>query len=306
MTVTWTTLSKANGVITHYEVEVGTFPTQTSGTTSHTQRGLTPFQVYLVKVRACTKPGCGLFSQIPVKTNEATPNEAPGRFQNTATNSRSVTLPWKRLEDRNIRGVLTRYELKYTNGRSSPTVTDPVTDGSKTVMYTLLGLEPFTTYSFTVAACTAKGCGPLSAIVSVKSKQIAPDEVRKFRVGTVSNVSAQLAWEKLTVVGGILTGYKIAVSTSGAPAREMPMNAKAVRYTVRNLQPFTDYIFSIVAVTEGGEGAPTSAQKRTCQGFPLQTSLGLKSTRQSDTSIDLVWNPLSERDAKGYVVKYSF
>ena len=86
----------------------------------------------------------------------------------------------------------------------------------------------------------------------------------------------------------------------------MPMNAKAVRYTVRNLQPFTDYIFSIVAVTGGGEGAPTSARKRTCQGFPLQTSLGLKSTRQSDTSVDLVWNPLSERDTKGYVVKYSF
>ena len=71
MTVTWTTPSKANGVITHYEVQVGSFATQTSGTTSHTQRGLTPFQEYQVKVRACTNAGCGLFSQIPVKTNEA-------------------------------------------------------------------------------------------------------------------------------------------------------------------------------------------------------------------------------------------
>ena len=82
----------------------------------------------------------------------------------------------------------------------------------------------------------------------------------------MSNVSAQLAWDQLTVVGGILTGYKITVSISSGHVLDISIGAATVSRTVPNLQPFTDYTFSIAAVTGGGVGTATSVQKRTCQG----------------------------------------
>ena len=70
----------------------------------------------------------------------------------------SVMLTWNELACLQQNGDITGYMIQYVG--NSQTITNSSSDASTT--YTVQGLDPFTEYSFSVAAVNSNGTGPFS------------------------------------------------------------------------------------------------------------------------------------------------
>ena len=70
----------------------------------------------------------------------------------------SVMLTWNELDCLQRNGDITGYMIRYD--RDSQLISDSSSDASTT--YTVQGLDPFTEYSFSVAAVNSIGTGPFS------------------------------------------------------------------------------------------------------------------------------------------------
>ena len=95
------------------------------------------------------------------------PSSPPLNFVASPSDSRSIVLRWDPPlpEDRN--GPITNYLIAV-----SVIETQEVFEINTTMtMFRLLGLTPYTTYEFTIAASTEVGLGPYSAAVSVQTPE---------------------------------------------------------------------------------------------------------------------------------------
>ena len=190
-----------NGIIRHYaihiiEVNTGMEYPSTSGVTQKAIDSLHPYYNYTCAVSAVTSQTGPFSIELNVRTSEdgrstktvsmivlippmppsnelyisellacsllfsSVPNGQPTNVDATADSSTSVTIFWDPPSPENQNGVIIAYAINLTTVGSG----DVSQYSSSTDNITIPSLNPFTSYTFTVAAQTSAGTGPFTTI----------------------------------------------------------------------------------------------------------------------------------------------
>ncbi len=197
VTLTW------NGNAASYEVYLvaGTWNEPTSGiavtASPYTFTGLTPGTEYAVGVRAICDNGTSDWVTATVITDEH-PCYTPTALTVTDVTLTSATLGWTPGE------AETQWQLHVTGTNYDETIT------VNTNPYTLTGLTPAVTYSFTVSAvCSETQTSDPSEAETFTTGSCQP--VSGVNVSNVTTNSAQVSW---TAVQGV-NGYEVEYGASG-------------------------------------------------------------------------------------------
>lgn len=240
ITLTWTA-SDSEGV-TGYEIWRNGSKIGTTTTTSYTDTGLTAGTTYVYAIKAFNAAGnvSAASSSLSVKTEDGgdtQPPTAPTALAESAKTANSVTLSWTASTD-NV-GV-TGYDI-YNGSNLAGSVAGTVTS------FTVNGLTPSTTYSFTVKAKDAAGneSNPSQALsVTTQSAPASSNlivnpgfELYTGTTGIANN------WTK-SATSGVTSAYQIVAApvASGSKAQQIEGSGLASGNTVM--------IYQYVPVTE--------------------------------------------------------
>lgn len=178
---------------------------------------------------------------------DPTPPTAPANLAVSNVTSTSAVLTWDTSTD-NV-GV-TGYKIYRGSTLAAST-------NGTTLTYTLTGLTPSTSYSYSVRA--VDGAGNQSANSNVvtfttlapQPDTESPSAPSSLTASAITSSSVTLTWSASTDNVGV-AGYRIYNGTALAGT------TNGLSYTVSGLQPETSYTFTVVAFDEAGNASPPS------------------------------------------------
>ncbi|XP_041469805.1 usherin-like [Lytechinus variegatus] len=186
-------------------------------------------------------------------------------------------------------GAIQRYVI-YRNG----TVLSQTTLTS----YRDSDLLPYTTYSYSVEACTSGGCTTSDA-VTVTTIQMAPSGLDSPVVLQTDSTWIQLSWDYPTNTNGIITKFQL-LFRSGCPLTTQPFEQTcpfedyssidkdlALIHNVTGLRPYTRYEFVVVAFNDAGRVESSPVQESTLSALPVFVSSS-KPSISSNTNNSLI------------------
>ncbi|XP_014240160.1 neogenin isoform X2 [Cimex lectularius] len=290
--------------------------------TFYTLTGLKKFTEYFVWVVAYNHYGPGINSdEITVKTLSDVPSEPPTNVTVEATSSSSLTVRWDPPSPEGCNGVITGYKLRYRmrdrRGRSE-TVT---TAGNKRV-HVLTGLDKSSIYQVRIWAINVNGTGPPTDWYTIETYEKDLDETTV--PDKPSDLKAKANGDSITVVWSppkntnILVREYIITWGKGIPDDYVEkLDGKQRHYVIKNLEPNSEYVISLRARNERGDGPLAYENVRTKLEniaepiTPLLPPIGLKATVVSSTSVVLFWTDTTlapdqvVNDGRYYVVRYN-
>ncbi|WP_445013540.1 glycosyl hydrolase family 18 protein [Paenibacillus oleatilyticus] len=243
--------STDNVGVTGYDVYQGGALVGNAATTSYTVSGLTPSTSYTFTVKAKDAAGnvSAASNAVTVTTDGAptdtTPPTAPTGVSASNVTSTSVTLTWTASTD-NV-GV-TGYDV-YQGG--------VLVGNAATTSYTVSGLTPSTSYTFTVKAKDAAGnVSAASNAVSVKTNGTSNDTTPPtaptgVSASNVTSSSVTLTWTASTDNVGV-TGYDVYQGST------LVGSVATTSYTVTGLTASTSYTFTVKAKDAAGNVSAAS------------------------------------------------
>ncbi|XP_062709331.1 neogenin isoform X2 [Aedes albopictus] len=281
---------------------------------------LRPYTEYTLYVVPWNQMGMGDPShEIVVKTHSSVPSEAPSNVTLEASSSTSITIRWQPppVEDRN--GQITGYKIRYRKNKK-PLQVD--TTPANVRHWELKGLDRLSAYQVKIAAMTVNGSGPFSEWHHIETYENDLDE---------SQVPGQPGWiktrpgaESITVLWAPPNHQEIKVRNyilgwgKGIPDEDTNDVEENIRsFEIRNLEPNTEYVISLRARNNMGDGPPIYDTVRTREDSPieaptpLEVPVGLRAIPMSGTSIVVYWTDttLSKSqhvtDNRHYVVKFN-
>ncbi|EAT33150.1 AAEL014592-PA [Aedes aegypti] len=281
---------------------------------------LRPYTEYTLYVVPWNQMGMGDPShEIVVKTHSSVPSEAPSNVTLEASSSTSITIRWQPppVEDRN--GQITGYKIRYRKNKKPLQVE---TTPANVRHWELKGLERLSAYQVKIAAMTVNGSGPFSEWHHIETYENDLDE---------SQVPGQPGWiktrpgaESITVLWAPPNHQEIKVRNyilgwgKGIPDEDTSDVEEHIRsFEIRNLEPNTEYVISLRARNNMGDGPPIYDTVRTREDSPieaptpLEVPVGLRAIPMSGTSIVVYWTDttLSKSqhvtDNRYYVVKFT-
>ncbi|XP_078319648.1 protein sidekick-like isoform X2 [Crassostrea virginica] len=235
--------------------------------TTYELTNLIIFQSYEFQIAAYNNEGVGVFSNtIEERTMEGQPTRAPRNVQVVAQNSTVIRVSWQPVDAAYINGVALGYKVKARRqGQSTfekelsvpPNPNDPIGIQSVDVP----GLKKYTYYSVQVLCYTGAGDGPSSSPVSVRTDEDVPGKVSYLHFEDIMDTSLKVVWEAPAEVNGILLGYTLQweKKKQTPEKKEVNLNEGTTSYTIRNLQPSTNYTIYLFARTAKGSGEVSSA-----------------------------------------------
>lgn len=210
VTANWAPPTEPNGVLLNYRLEYRTILDPTTNLpgsivvidmfpvniTTATALGLLPVTTYEFRLVAINSAGEGASDFVTVMTGEDAPEQVQPVlvFAQTGT---SLSLSWNPPLTPN--GQIRVYML-YLNS-------ELVYDGSAT-MTTIQNLEPFTTYSVQLVACTFVACS-FGEIQSLMTAMIAPSDQPAPILTILSARSVSIQWEPPSRPNGEITMYDV-------------------------------------------------------------------------------------------------
>ncbi|XP_055465169.1 usherin [Psammomys obesus] len=200
-----------------------------------------PLQEYTYQLKACTAAGCAVSGKVVAA---ATPGvlERVSPPNITARSSESLHLSWSVPEK--MRAVIKEYQL-WLDGRGLI-----YTDTSDRRQHTVTGLQPYTNYSFTLAACTAAGCTSSEPSVG-QTLQTAPQGVWATpRHIIINSTTVELYWNPPERPNGLISQYQLRRNGSLL----LVGGSDEQSFTDKNLEPNSRYIYTLEAKTRGGSG----------------------------------------------------
>ncbi|XP_043263216.1 neogenin isoform X7 [Colletes gigas] len=289
--------------------------------TMHELIDLVPYTEYSIRVQAVNENGPGAFSRdIIARTYSTQPTDPPHNVTVEPASPTSIIIRWEPpLEGQN--GIITGYKIRYRrHDRGSQPVT--ITTEGNQRSRVLTGLEKHVAYQIRICALNVNGTGPWTEWIQIETYETESDEKRV--PNTPSNLKTkvmsdyiQVFWNPPKDQSIKVKGYKLGWG-KGIPDVEIQLlDGKERSFTIDQLEPMTEYVISLRATNDAGDGQPAYANVRTTErsmsesSVPLIPPVGLKAAVLSDTTVVLYWTdttlPKTQfvTDNRYYVVRYT-
>ncbi|XP_004700202.1 usherin [Echinops telfairi] len=266
-------------VFTEYNTERGTF--------MYNDTALQPWTRYEYRINTWNSAGHSLSSWTAVSTKPAAPQGlSPPEISYMSVHPRRLLVSWSPPEQSN--GVIQSYRLRK-NGMLHPCSFD-----AGTFNYTDGELLPFSTYSYAVMACTSGGCS-ISKPANLQTPEAAPEGVSPPALWVISASQINISWLPPSDLNGKITKYLLRSNGKEYQA------GQGHSTLVSDLQPCTQYNFSLVACTNGGCTASVSMSAWTLEAPPQNIEAPILQVTGS-ASIEITWK--SPRNPNGRIRSY--
>ncbi|KAL5020555.1 hypothetical protein ScPMuIL_003447 [Solemya velum] len=315
-------------MLNYYEVGANKERQVSVNTLSHTLQGLQKFREYSFRVVAYNDNGPGMSTEeFVAKTFSDMPTEPPQNFTLETASSTSIIVHWEPPPEDSQNGIITGYKIRYKKSRrglgTGSRRGDTVTTDSNRRLYVLTSLRKDSEYQIRIAAQTVNGSGPsspwkyTSTYLDDLDESIVPLPPGSLNVKPKSN-SVMVTWapppaESKVLVRGYILGYGKGI----ADVYSKTLDADRLYYKIDNLQPASQYVITIKAFNNRGDGAPryetvvTEEESTPEPTTPMMPPVGLKANVLSSQTILLTWTDTSLgrsqkiNDNRYYTLRYS-
>ena len=295
VTATWGPPSMPNGAVLNYRLEYRTIvdpatnlpgnpievATVPANITMATAFGLLPITTYEFRVVIINGAGEGIGDYETVTTREDVPEDIQPIIVEQRTGT-TISLLWNPPLTPN--GQIREYllylddELVYRDLPSTNIVQR---------------LQPFTSYTLQLAACTSAGC-TLGDVQSVTTAEVAPDGQASPLVTALSAQSVEVTWNLPSQSNGIITMYEILRQDAGVSSSLFVLfsttDTLTRLYIDNTVQPAMDYQYAVRAINSVGQDVSEFGPIRTPEA-PPEGIPPPQLTVVSSSSIDLTWSP---------------
>uniref|UniRef100_A0A8D2LR11 Receptor-type tyrosine-protein phosphatase delta n=1 Tax=Varanus komodoensis TaxID=61221 RepID=A0A8D2LR11_VARKO len=272
-------------------------------TTRYSIGGLSPNSEYEIWVSAVNTIGQGSPSEsVVTRTGEQAPASAPRNVQGRMLSATTMIIQWEEPVEPN--GQIRGYRVYYTMEPDQPVSNWQKHNVDDSLLTTVSSLLEHETYTVRVLAFTSVGDGPLSDPIQVKTQQGVPGQPMNFRAEAKSESSILLTWSppRQDIIQKYELLYKEVSGKQGNPETFDPVTS----FTVRDLNPNTEYVFQLAARSALGLGAPTpEVRERTLQSKPSAPPQDVKCVSTRSTAILVSWRPPPAESQNGVLDRYS-
>ncbi|XP_011874494.1 PREDICTED: neogenin [Vollenhovia emeryi] len=332
ITLSWEEPQVINGRISKYIITFmegdGEEVTRETTSTTYELVDLVPYTEYSIRVQAVNENGPGAFSKdIVIRTHSAQPTQPPHNVTLEAASSTSIIIRWEPpLEGQN--GIITGYRIRYrryphdsrSGDRRSPI--SVTTEGNQR-LYVLSGLEKHVVYQVRICAFNVNGTGPWTEWTKIETYENDLDETKvpnapsNLRANAMAD-SILVSWHPPKDQSIKVRKYKLGWGKGYPDVEIQVLDGKQRSYAIKPIEPTTEYVISLRATNNVGDGQPAYANVRTPERFvsesavPLIPPVGLKAIVLSASTVVLYWTDttLSKSqyitDSRYYVVRYTF
>ena len=254
----WTMPSQPNGIISYYELVrvFGDDLSQTELVANTTNliasvSGLLPSTLYYFRLIAYNSFGSVNSNVSMITTLEDTPEQILPPVV-TVVNSSSLLVSWQ--EPLQPNGVITNYTI-FRNSVS-------VVIGYMNYSFLDTDLLPFTTYSYFILACTAKGCGA-SQTTSEMTDEAIPESIQQPDIISVTAYSVMVNINAvgkpngivryvLRITGEFLLGYDNDIRQTIIETRLVYNETDPSQLSITGLVPFSSYSILLEVTNSAG------------------------------------------------------
>uniref|UniRef100_A0A8C1FPH9 protein-tyrosine-phosphatase n=1 Tax=Cyprinus carpio carpio TaxID=630221 RepID=A0A8C1FPH9_CYPCA len=271
-------------------------------TTRYSVGGLSPYSHYHFRVMAVNSIGRGPPSQtVEARTAEQAPSSPPRRVRGRMLSGSTAMVQWEEPEEAN--GQVVGYRVYYTSD-SSLLVNQWEKEMVRGANFlNIRDLTPNKTYYIRVLAFTAVGDGPLSSDLHIIAKTGVPSQPTELKAEVKSETSILLSWIPPAHSGtDAITSYELIYRLGDQPEQKISFDPSS-SYLLKNLKPFSTYIFQLAARSKHGLGAFTS--EITVQTPQTLFAVNFRVKAAMKSSVLLSWESrTSSNKAQSLVISY--
>ncbi|XP_056269140.1 usherin isoform X3 [Pseudoliparis swirei] len=249
---------------------------QHAGPVSYTVAGLRPWTQYQFSVRTHNPTGHTRSPWVTVTTRQAPPRGlAPPKVSHLQGQPSELLVSWTPPLEPN--GILQSYRIQRSN------VSFSFSFDATVLSYTDEDLLPFSTYSYSIIACTSEGC-ITSPHANITTLEAPPATVEAPTAESVTSNTLNISWSKPLTQNGEVTEYVLKLNN------EDTYHGRELNAVLSDLRPHTSYHLVLVACTSGGCTASASLSIVTEEAPPtVLPAPTLKVT--GPESVEVSWRP---------------
>ncbi|XP_054665733.1 receptor-type tyrosine-protein phosphatase delta isoform X30 [Grus americana] len=290
----------------------------TEPATSYRLQGLKPNSLYLFRLAARSPQGLGASTaEISARTMQSIPSGPPRKVEVEAVNSTAVKVSWRSPVPNKQHGQIRGYQVHYVrmeNGepKGQPMLKDIMLadaqweyDDTTEHEMIISGLQPETTYSFTVTAYTTKGDGARSKPKLISTTGAVPGKPRLVISHTQMN-TALIQWHPPVDTFGPLQGYRLKFGRKDVDTfTTMEFSEKEDHFTATDIHKGASYVFRLSARNKVGFGEEMVKEISVPEEVPSGFPQNLHSESSTSTSVQLTWQMPLLAERNGIITKYT-
>ncbi|KAK4309382.1 hypothetical protein Pmani_018962 [Petrolisthes manimaculis] len=288
---------------------------------SYDLQGLHQFTEYSVWLAAVNANGGGdATHEVTARTFSDIPSKEPQNVTAEAASSRSLIIRWEPPPAEHQNGVITGYKIRYKERGKTGSAKTKTTDGNRR-LFALTDLKKSTQYSIKLAAMTVNGTGPYTQwsqaetfATDLDENRVPDKPSRLWAFALTDHIRVQ--WQAPKQNNVMLRGYTIGWGRGVPDVYSKIVDNKQLEYTIDGLEPNTEYVISLRAFNNVGDGQPVYEQVRTKprqESVPatLDTPIGLKAVVLTPFTVALQWTDTTLNrnqyisDTRYYIVRYT-
>ncbi|TRY59653.1 hypothetical protein DNTS_027396, partial [Danionella cerebrum] len=275
----WSAPEKPNGEIRYYVILRDGQERYRGTDHSFTDAGgILPFQEYNYQLRACTAAGCTDSTKVVAVSVQGEPEGITAPVVQ-ALGPRVLRISWEAPARPN--GVIREYRINQTGAG----VIHTYREGE--MAYNFTGLEPDSSYSFLLEACTAAACGASQPSMGHTMQDVPAGVWSVPRHVQLNSSAVELHWSEPLKPNGQLSGYRLL--RDGEPV--FTSDAEKMSYTDAGLQPNTRYVYELEASSGGGSSRSNRYVIQTPVSSPERIPPPYNVSLHGPRSVFVAWSP---------------